>query len=477
MRPTAPWLAALLAVFALPAMAADKLRPDLASLEGVPLLSLPQAAVARGLEAASQRKGEPLQFAVRVPLAAGLAEGRWDTVDEHTARWRLQLRSPGAYSLHVHFDEFRVPDGAELWFYDSQGQLVQGPFTRAQENADGRLATALVLGERAVVELRVPMALKEQVRLRLGEGFHGYADIRKAGGGPAAKAGACERDVACPEGEPWSQEIRSVVRLQTGQFLCSGQLLNNARQDDTPFLVTANHCGVDAGNASGLVAYFNFQRPACGSGNGSLEQFVSGATLRRNHPDSDFTLVVLNTRPSSTFNAYYSGWDASGEDVPSGAGIHHPQGDEKSISLFDSPARKIENACTAQAEGGGCLMVVDSWEVGWRSGVTEQGSSGSGLWNPQRRLVGVLSGGSSNCNGSSGNGGTDFYGRFDAAWNAGGLKAELDPDNTGVTAIDGKSAAFGTSAAARAEPARFGGALGAAFSLLGLWAVLRRRYR
>jgi lysyl endopeptidase len=477
--------ALLAAFFLLPVLAlAGQYVPDRSDLDAVPVHELAAAAVQKGIETAQARKDLPLQFAVAVPLPLGLADGRWDETTDGLSRWRLQLRSPGALSLHVHFDRFRVPAGAELWLYDADGALVQGPLTQADENPDGRLATALVLGETAVLELRVPSAQRAAVDLVLGEVFHGFRDFRKDG--PQAKAGACERDVVCPEGEAWSEQIRSVARLQNGQYLCSGQLVNNTRQDETPFLITANHCKVDAQTASNLVTYFNFQSTTCGGNDGRLDQFVSGAQFRSAHEGSDYTLVVLNTPPPGTFNAYYSGWNVTGDPVNSGSGIHHPQGDEKSISLFDTAARKADGVCSAQ-ENGTCVMRIDAWEVGWSSGVTEKGSSGSGLWNQSRQLVGVLSGGSSACSGSTGNGQTDFYGRLDTAWNRGGLREQLDAAGTGATELQGKCAggtpgcpgvpqAAVTAPEAKPGTTRFGGALCLlTAALLALGALRRRR--
>lgn len=477
-------LAAVLALCAtaLPLSLSAKLRPDLNGLQAIPRLELPAEAVDQGLQRAALRRQLPLQFAVGVPTVATLAEGQWGEAAPGLVRWRLRLFSPGATSLHAHFSRFRLPESAELWIYDEAGELVQGPFTHQTENADGRLATALVLGSAAVLELRVLATQRDAVELELAEVFHGFRDLRQSG--VQAKAGACERDVTCPEGEAWSNEIRSVARLQIGQFLCSGQLVNNTRLDEAPFIMTANHCGADAATASNMVAYFNYQRSSCGSGNGSLEQFISGATFRSSDERSDYALMLLNSRPPVSFNVYYSGWNATGGSVNSGSGIHHPQGDEKAISLFDSPARKADGACSAQDGNGSCIMTIDAWQVGWSSGVTEQGSSGSGLWNENRQLVGVLSGGSSDCNGSSGNGQADFYGRFDAAWNNGGLKAQLDPGNTGALEIEGKCAG-GTpgcpggpqNLVAQAEPARFGGSFGWLLSVLGLVSVALRRSR
>src|SRR5690606_15683897 len=89
---------------------------------------------------------------------------------------------------------------------------------------------------------------------------------------------------------------------------------------------------------------------------------------------------------------------------------------------------------------------IPAWQVSrWSQGTTEQGSSGSGLWNESRRVVGVLSGGSAACSGSVDDGRSDFYARLDRQWQAnaaadGQLKAWLDPIGSGAREIAGRSA-------------------------------------
>lgn len=443
---------ALSGLWAPAAIAADRLTPDLASLATVPVVELPSASIGKNRQSTQSSKGRPEQFADRIPVSLDLASGRWDQAADGQARWRLRLHSPGAYSLHLNFGQFQLPPGAELWFYDSAGQLVQGPLTQAHETADGRLATALVTGDSAVLELKTPALLRDRIRLQVSEVFHGYRDIRSTAKAGGSTAGACERDVVCPEGGFWNPQIGSVVRLTFGRFFCSGQLLNNARLDDTPFLLTAHHCGIDSSNASTVVAYFNFQRPACGAGKGNLSQAISGATLRRSDFDSDTTLLVLNQKPPASFGAHLSGWDATGDPVNLGAGIHHPVGDEKKISLFCSAALKKNSACAAGFDDA-CDLRVDGWEVQWNSGVTEGGSSGSGLWNQQQRLVGTLSGGGSSCAPKDLDK-PDVYGRFDVAWTTGGLEAELDPDNRlGAPVLNGKAVGGAVDASSTFTPA------------------------
>lgn len=125
-------------------------------------------------------------------------------------------------------------------------------------------------------------------------------------------------------------------------------------------------------------------------------------------------------------NAFFSGWNRGNEIPTSTRGIHHAYGDEKRISTdIDAP------------------IIVDYfqpfgssyWRVVWDSGTTQSGSSGSGLWDQNGRLVGLLSGGSADCRG-----GDDRYGRFSKSWNgifdATRLSNWLDPINSGVTAKD-----------------------------------------
>ena len=87
------------------------------------------------------------------------------------------------------------------------------------------------------------------------------------------------------------------------------------------------------------------------------------------------------------------------------------------------------------------MRTVQAWDVVWSLGITEDGSSGSGLYNSNHHLIGVLSGGSSSC---ASPGGDDVFGRLDVAWTAqalasGQLKTHLDPDNTGAQCIAGRN--------------------------------------
>lgn len=380
--------------------------------------------------ASSEAPSNALDFAHAGDVALDSSQhGRWHREGDD-AVWRLKLRSANALSLSVTLAQMVLPERATLALYDADGQRWHGPFTAEQLTRNARFWSPLVPGNAMVLELRVPAADQAATRLHINQVQHGFRDLRLI-----SKSGSCNVDVACSEADSWTDAVRATARITLGgQRVCSAVLLNNTDQDGDPLLLTARHCGVSAGGefaASSVVVYWNYETSRCGgSPDGSLRQNQTGATLLADDAASDFTLLRLNQRPASNFQVYYAGWDARGLTPSSGASVHHPGGDEKRISLFNQAAPR-----NANVDG----QPVQSWRVFWNQGVTEPGSSGSGLWNAQQRVVGQLSGGNSSCSNPDG---ADVYGRFDVSWDNNSaptkqLRAWLDPANTGQLSVDG----------------------------------------
>ncbi|MFC4253691.1 trypsin-like serine peptidase [Sinimarinibacterium flocculans] len=455
-------------------------QPDLGDLDLLPLHATSPVAVAKAVEAAQRSKTPgPALFAVSVELPLGLDDGIWDAPEPGVARWRTRVYSAEAQALIMSFGRFDLPAGAALWVYDAQGRTLQGPYTGAR--GDEALWTAMVPGDTAVIELRVPGAQRLNTSLALSRVGHAFKNAAQLG-----DSGACNIDTACALGSGWRDESRAVVKLQipAGLFvgLCTGTLVNNTAEDGTPYVLTADHCGIGTlgSPASGVVVYWNFQNSSCGGAPDAISnQTQSGARLRADDRETDLTLIELDERPSAAFNAYYAGWDASGRGGNQGVGIHHPSGDAKKISEFTVPLQ----AANVQIEVAG--PSIPAWRVDrWQQGTTEQGSSGSGLWNESRHIVGILSGGSAACNGNVDNDQPDFYARLDRQWEAGTaasgqLKAWLDPIDSGALQISGRNAGGGGGSTAGGGTGGGGGG-GGAFgwgSLLfgGLLLMARRR--
>jgi hypothetical protein len=358
--------------------------------------------------------------------------GAWEALADGSRLWRLRLASPGATSLNLGLSRFDVPAGARLWLYDAGGDVVQGPYTAADRTAEGGLWTALVPADEIVVELHVPAGAGDADLAihRVNHGFRGFTG--RDGAGPAVKQGQCQNDVVCPEADPWRRQVRAVAWYTLeGWGTCTGSLVNNAAADGRPFFLSAEHCGVTAGNASTMVVYWNFESPRCGRlAGGSLADNQSGATFRASYRPSDFVLVELRQKPKAAFDVYYAGWNAANTAPARAVGVHHPNLDEKAISFSNGRLRP---------DG------PTHWEIVWNDGTTEPGSSGSCIFDPEGYCVGTLTGGDSFCRDPRA---PDYYGRFSVHWTGGGtartsLRPWLDPTGSGRRKMGGLDLAGG----------------------------------
>ena len=397
---------------------------------------LPPTDVKQELAADRARGETPLRFAVPEQVQmTPVTHGTWEMIPGGRL-WRLQISSAGATDLNLGFSSFWLSEGATLHVYSESENYVQGPYTAEDNKPHNQLWTPVTPGASAVVELFVPNDANEPPRLTLSQIGRGYRDLfHRAKDVLAAQAATCEIDVICPQGDPWRNEIRSVARYTiSGNTLCTGTLIMDASGDFRNFFLTANHCGLNSGNAASVVVYWNYESPICGQrGGGSLAQNQSGATFRASKATVDFALIELDDVPDSSFNVFYSGWDRSGTAPAGAVGIHHPGGSEKSISFANSTLTTVDN-CIGSGKS-------THWNVTWSQGVTEPGSSGSGLWDINaHRLVGTLSGGNSSCSTPFA---SDCFGKFSVAWGSGNnaasrLRDWLDPQNSGVMNVAGR---------------------------------------
>ncbi|MCL4222150.1 MAG: trypsin-like peptidase domain-containing protein [Phycisphaerales bacterium] len=383
------------------------------------------------LEERDREQGLAPRYAI--PNAVDISpftHGDWEQVSQSTMVWRLRVTSEDAVSLNFGFDRFHLPVGAQLYIYDTLGDLAIRPFT-SEDNADhGQLWTPPSVGNDVVLELTVPVKAVEQVDLHLGfinAGYRTFSDVF------GDRSGSCNVDVVCPQGDGWRAEIASVAAISTGGSLfCTGFMVNNTSGNETPYFMTANHCGISSSNAASLVVFWNYQATVCGGPrNGSLSQFQSGSTFRASKSTSDFTLVQLSSMPNPVWMVAYAGWDASGADAQWACGIHHPSVDEKAIS-FEWQATTTTSYLGNTVPGDGTHVRVIDWDVG----TTEPGSSGSPLFNQDHRVIGQLHGGYAAC----GNDSSDWYGKFSVSWTGTAannrLRDWLDPTNTGALQVD-----------------------------------------
>ena len=205
--------------------------------------------------AASGRAVRP-RFAAAIPRSIRPeSSGNWVSLADGSELWRLRISSPGAKNLNLGMTRFELPPGAALWVHDADGAQVHGPYTLRDRNEAGGLWTPVIVGDELEVELLAPLGTRKHVHLEIGFVNHGYRAFGEPVGGPDPKQGDCNIDVICPEGDAWRRQIRSVARISIfGRYWCTAELVNNTAEDDRPYLLTAQHCVKNAGEAPSLVA-------------------------------------------------------------------------------------------------------------------------------------------------------------------------------------------------------------------------------
>ena len=425
---------------------AQESRAGLLPLEQVAVQSVPAPDLARVLAEDEASRDEDVAPRFAIPHTVDITpstHGTWENLGPDLLVWRLRVQAPGAVSLNLGFGEYTMSPTGELYLYSADGTHVVRPFSAADNESHGELWTPVVLTDDLIVELVLPANELDALQLTLSQIGYGYRGFGSdSGSGSAAKSGSCNVDVICPEGDDWRIDIPSVgvISLGGGTF-CTGFLVNNVRQDQTPYFMTANHCGVRAGNAASLVVYWNYENSTCRtpgsaasgqSGNGTLNQFNTGSLFRSNYSPSDFTLVELDDDPDPAFLVSFAGWDNRGLNASEAIAIHHPNTDEKRIS-FEYDPTTITSYLGNSVPGNGTHVRVIDWDLG----TTEPGSSGSPLFDQDHRVIGQLHGGFASCTSQT----SDWYGSMEVSWTGGGTSSTrlsnwLDPDGTGATVLD-----------------------------------------
>ncbi len=389
-------------------------------------------------------QAKPLRFALPNEVNVTTNKnGAWRSVPGGEI-WQLRFTAKNATDMNFGISKFQLPKGVELHFlsFADNPTYFDGPYTSDDNKAHQQLWSAPLPGDDVGLELFVPEGISKDFMFNVSRVSTGFRDVFKRNGGPGLKAqkqGLCNNDVVCPVGDGWRDEIRSVAAYTVGGTdTCTGTLIMDAERTFTPFFLTAFHCGLSSGNAASVVTIWNYESANCGDlGGGSRLDAVSGSTFLASRSDVDSSLIQLSSTPPEAFGVHWAGWDRTGNTPLGSVGIHHPGVDEKAIS-FNTDALTTVNSCIG---GGGSNT---HWEVdNWEDGTTEPGSSGSGLWDPDnQRLIGMLSGGTASCSSIT----YDCYGKFSEAWDNGGadtvnLKPWLDPNDTGITGIDGSDEA------------------------------------
>ena len=411
-----------------------------------------QAVDAAPLLAEDQQRdklGLPARLGVDVPAAVDLMQAAAKSIVNGYQVSTYQFDMPGAPGVSVVFDDFRLAEGARMFLYNADRTLLIGPVTSRQNGHDFR--TDLLEGSSALIEVQEPVAVAGQSRVHVSKVVQYYRFAPRFGFGTS---GPCELNTICyPD---YQNEADGVTLLLTNYgpytYACTGSMVNSTQQDFRSYLLTAFHCfdfsedgtqsPVELAAAATTQIRFHWESPTCTTAADNVYLTLTGAEFRAAYANSDFTLLELTQQVPPAENVTYLGWDRNATLPAAPFGIHHPSADLKKIS-FSPNATTLVNVTPGYDYliGPGDTHLQVTWApFATNLGVTEGGSSGSPLFDQNRRLVGQLHGGGSYCfNPTS----PDQYGRFFTSWTGGAtaqtrLSNWLDP--VGMAALTTNSA-------------------------------------
>jgi|GEM_PF-6034749 len=335
-----------------------------------------------------------------------IKQGYQEELPDGGKLWRYKISSTSAYSMEVIFSRFFLPNKAQLFIYNEDHTMVLGALS-ALNNSDQRtLATQPIFGSTIIIEYYEPAGVEFRGEIVIGEVVHDFANVLQFVKGlgpfvPNPMTGygdvSCIKNVSCPEAAPYADQAKAVglilYKMPGGRYVghATGTLINNSDNDGTPYFLTAFH-NIDASNAvcsdgtdlcfsfDKWVVLFNHYDPDCNGDGHSIPNSVNainsvtGAKRLSGDREKDYLLMRLNSTPE--YNVCYAGWSRTSSPQPPFVDIHHPHGDVKKISFYN---RQL---------GSGVPVF---WEVdNWNSGYTAPGSSGSALFDNNKRIVGVL---------------------------------------------------------------------------------------
>jgi hypothetical protein len=342
----------------------------------------------------------PEQFAVPLPHSvSSSAQGVWSRRGSMST-WTYSARVPSAISMSVHGSDVVLPPSAVLTVSTDRTTVRYA----ARDVSRTGLWTRPLAGDTLNLSLSVNNAEAGQVRLHIDSVQAGY---RSLGGGvadhphyqevkhaAAAASTSCTENYSCHATSANAGPAHATVALIIANlYQCTGTLLNDARGDGAPYVLTARHCekgqlgGADPDAAAVVSVYWDAVTP-CGTELGSI--YDSGTTAQTGATtvveQQDSWLIQLDSPPAAT-DAFYAGWDATGSAFAGGYTIDHALGQDKQFVGWNGTAEleQIPGATLGVAYNSTFWGVVNS------VGNLGAGGSGSALFTPNNAVAGSAS--------------------------------------------------------------------------------------
>lgn len=395
------------------------------------------------------------RIGVAVKVNQSVLDQPFEIAHQNMAVFEKSFYIPNAQALGLYFSKFKIPSGGRVFVFNPEKTQLLGYFDNRNNLSGNHFSIEPIIGDQIIITAEIPINELQNCSIvisEIGLFYRGFerekAKLAKRDFGDSQN---CQVNVNCSEGNSWKAQRDAVVRILVKDgsnfFWCTGALVNTTNGSCKPYILSADHCAATSSSTdfNQFIFYFNYESINCSNpiSEGSLaSKTITGCTKKSSsgtsgNDGSDFLLIELNDSIPISYKPFFAGWRTIDDiDYFNGVSIHHPNGDIKKISTYNSKLA---------TDTWGGLTPNTHWRVVWTStdngfGVTEAGSSGSPIFNQQGLIVGTLTGGSSVCNSGTP---VDFYGKFSFHWKQNGTTADkrldtwLDPTNTGYQIIEG----------------------------------------
>lgn len=376
----------------------------------------------------SERFTQPVRVGLHVATGFSFPQsGQLQVTADGSRVWRGVIHIEGAPAIGLMFDQFQLPKGVQLFAGNENGRQVVGAFDSRNVQASGKFLIDAIQGDKVYLELNIDAGVNEsEIKLNVDKAlvFHRAIEhlrqfviydnvipIDQYDSTYNGRSSVCNINAICPQGTDYEKNRRatvSTINFGIGGGGCSGTLINNTgntTQNCKPYILTATHCqGTGTlvnSDFDDVLVRFNFEHPDC-QGTGSTNavsmngvNVLARADYNANWSTADligdFMLYELRQPIPASYGAVLSGWNRSNDIAQSVAapkkfiGFHHPNADNKKLSTSQIIESRM-NIPPYDMDMNGSRWFTQT-EVGYVS----RGSSGSGLFDGEGRLIGIAS--------------------------------------------------------------------------------------
>ena len=124
---------------------------------------------------ATYTKGQALRVGVNHNVSLNMNNsGRWDILPNGDRIWRMAVKSIDAASLHFNFETFVIPQGAEVYIYSPDHQVVEGKYDARSALENGDFYTPDIPGDEMIVEYYQPAYVEGKPEISIHQVGHIY---------------------------------------------------------------------------------------------------------------------------------------------------------------------------------------------------------------------------------------------------------------------------------------------------------------